>query len=100
MYLRSLEENKDGWNWRAKQTAPGELISILLGPSCRDASRVALDPLPESEDGGITLELLSTSRGYFVQMLLGEGEDGQEAYGEEHTSHLSTSKRTLNPYGF
>jgi hypothetical protein len=77
IFLDFLDGIEDGWGWQPKQTTPGELVSLLMGP-CRDVARVALDPLPVSEDGGVTLNLGSMSREHFVRMLLlSEGEDGQ-----------------------
>ncbi len=49
--------------WRARETACGELVSVLYGP-CREAERVCLDPSPE------TVELASMSRQAFVEGLL------------------------------
>ena len=86
LFLGSLEDGDTG-EWRAKQTTPGELVSILLVP-CADVARVALDPLPMSEGGGMTLDLVSMSREHFARMLLGEGEERQ-ASGREHASRLA-----------
>ncbi len=49
--------------WRARETACGELVSVLYGP-CREAEGVWLDPLPEM------VELVSMSRKEFVEALL------------------------------
>jgi hypothetical protein len=68
VFLNSVDENKDGWGWQPKQTTPEELISVFLG-SYSDVARVALDPLPISEDGGVTLKLVSMSWEHFVRML-------------------------------
>jgi len=93
VFVDFLEEVKYGWGWQPKQIAPGELISLLIEP-CRDVARVALDPLPLSEDCGVTLNLASTSREHFVRMLLREGEEGQ-ASDEEHASQLAEVVGTL-----
>jgi hypothetical protein len=87
IFVDFLDGIEDGWGWQPKQTAPGELISLLMGP-CRDVPRIALDPLPVSEDGGVTLNLVSMSREHFVRMLLSEGEDGQASV-VKHASRLA-----------
>ena len=87
VFLNSVDENKDGWAWQPKQTTPVELISVLLG-YYSDVARVALDPLPICEDGGVTLKLVSMSWEHFVRMLLGEDEDGQASEGR-HSSRLA-----------
>lgn len=33
-------------DWRIRVVGPGELLSILLGPSCAGVEAVALDPIP------------------------------------------------------
>ena len=63
MFL-GLGHDADGW--RVKETAYGELISVLYGP-CREVEHVALDPVP-----GL-VELVSLSRSAFIRVLL-EGE--------------------------
>ncbi len=60
-YLLRLEGADDCW--QARETACGELVSVLYGP-CRDAEGVSLDPLPEM------VELASMSRQAFVEGLL------------------------------
>ena len=87
VFLNSVDENKDGWGWQPKQTTPEELISVLLG-YYSDVARVALDPLPICEDGGVMLKLVSMSWEHFVRMLLGEDEDGQ-ASERRHSSRLA-----------
>src|SRR5918911_878938 len=69
VFLNAVDENKDGWGWQPKQTTPEELVSLLLG-SYSDVARVALDPLPICEDGGVTLKLVSMSWEHFVRVLL------------------------------
>jgi hypothetical protein len=45
-FLALLEDDeKKKMKWSIRQTSPGELISVLLGP-CGHARWVALDPLP------------------------------------------------------
>src|SRR5918997_1408550 len=60
MFL-GLGHDSDGW--RVKETACGELISVLYGP-CREVEHVALDPVP-----GL-VELVSLDRRAFVRALL------------------------------
>ena len=87
IFVDFLDGIEDGWGWQPKQTTPGELISVLLG-YYSDVARVALDPLPICEDGGVMLKLVSMSREHFVRMLLGEDEDGQ-ASERRHSSRLA-----------
>ena len=75
-----------GEGWRARQTWPGELASVLLGP-CSAAKRVALDPLPEAVEEGEPAGLRAVDRDHFLGMLLGES--------TEYTRTVST--RTLGP---
>jgi hypothetical protein len=53
--------------WRVRQTAAGELISILFGP-CAGVRRVALDPLP-GPDAALA-GLVSMGREAFMESLL------------------------------
>ncbi len=53
--------------WRANETTPGELVSLLYGP-CAGVKSVVLDPLPVV-GGGIFADL--TGRDRFVRNLLG-----------------------------
>jgi hypothetical protein len=63
MYIRF--EAWDGWSVR--EIAAGELTSLFFGPySC--VEKVALDPLPEICDEGMT-RLVSVSRKDFARML-------------------------------
>jgi len=75
-----------GEGWRARQTWPGELASVLLGP-CSAVKRVALDPLPEAVEEGEPAGLRAVDRDDFLGMLLGES--------TEYTRIVST--RTLGP---
>jgi hypothetical protein len=54
--------------WRVRETAAGEIISVLLGP-CAFVSRVVLDPLPEL-DGVVLLDLVSMPREDFIEFLM------------------------------
>jgi hypothetical protein len=54
--------------WRVRETAPGELISILFGP-CAGVRRVALDPLP-GPDAATLADLVSMGREAFMESLL------------------------------
>ncbi len=60
-----------GEGWEARQTWPGELASVLLGP-CSAAKRVALDPLPEAAEKGEPAGFRAVDREDFLGMLLGE----------------------------
>ena len=64
------EANRKGW--RSEQTKAGELVSVLLGPSCVEVKRVALDPLPLPQ-GRAMLPLVSVNRETFLQYLSEEG---------------------------
>ena len=60
-----------GTGWEARQTWPGELASVLLGP-CSAAKRVALDPPSEAVEEGKSAGLRAIDRDDFLGMLLGE----------------------------
>jgi hypothetical protein len=64
------EEKRKGW--QSEQTKAGELVSVLLGPSCVEVKRVALDPLPLPQ-GRAMLPLVSVNRETFLQYLSEEG---------------------------
>ncbi len=65
------EEKKMGWSIR--QTAPGELVSVLLVP-CAHVRGVALDPLPPfAFVARAMLPLVTVKRELFVRCLLEEG---------------------------
>ena len=66
MFLRLWEVGFDGW--QARESTPGELISVLYGP-CASVERVALDPLPEMV-AQRTVGLVSLSRERFVDLVL------------------------------
>jgi len=65
MFLE-LGESRGGW--RVRETAAGELASVLLGP-CAGVGRVLLDPLP-GLDGIVSADLVSMEREPFVEFLL------------------------------
>ena len=54
--------------WRARETTPGELVSLLYGP-CAGVKSVALDPLPVV-GGEIAADLTGRGRDRFVRNLL------------------------------
>ena len=64
-----------GEGWKARQTWPGELASILYGP-CSAAKKVALDPPPEAVGEGNSVALQAMDRNDFMGQLLGEGPAG------------------------
>jgi hypothetical protein len=64
-----------GEEWEARQTWPGELVSILYGP-CSAATKVALDPPPEAVDEEKSVALQTMDRDDFLGQLLGEGHAG------------------------
>ena len=64
-----------GEGWKARQTWPGELASILYGP-CSAAKRVAVDPPSEAVEKGKSAGLGAVDRDHFLGMLLGEGPAG------------------------
>ena len=55
--------------WRVRETAVGELVSVLLGP-CAGVGRVLLDPVPDL-GGRVLSELVGVEKGDFVEHLLG-----------------------------
>jgi hypothetical protein len=63
---------RPGTCWRARETAAGELVSVLYGP-CTSVKKVALDPLP-IVDAATMVDLVSLSRERFLQSLVGENE--------------------------
>lgn len=64
-----------GEEWKARQTWPGELASVLYGP-CSAAKEVALNPPPEAVEKGESAGLRAMDRDDFLGMLLGEGPAG------------------------
>jgi hypothetical protein len=71
MFL-DLRPEASGEEWKARQTWPGELASVLYGP-CSAVKKVAVDPLPEAVDKGKWVGLQAMDRNDFLRMLLGEG---------------------------
>jgi len=57
-----------GEGWRVRESAPGELVSVLFGP-CSDARSVALDPLPASVADGM-LGPMNVDRERFLELLV------------------------------
>ena len=74
--------------WGPRVFSADEIVSMLLG-SLSDASRVALDPLPEACDKTL-LDLLCVRREAFVRSLLGEEGD--------FAAPAETSLRSPRPY--
>jgi hypothetical protein len=77
-----------GEGWEARQTWPGELASVLLGP-CSAAKRVVLDPSPEAAEKGESAGLRAVDRDDFLGMLLGEGSAGTRSV---HTRTLGCAR--------
>lgn len=76
-----------GAGWRLTETTAGELIRILLGPSCASVGSVALDPWPEIVCRGM-VGLVSLSRERFVAHLVKRAEplvSGEGTFIEEET---------------
>ena len=87
-----------GDDWRARETAGGELVSVLCGP-CAGVDRVVLDPIPlpgslvESLNG-----LLSTGREAFMRSLLNPRQFRPPASGGSHARRrASVSERASTP---
>jgi hypothetical protein len=59
-----------GSGWQAKETSPGELVSLLCGPYAR-VGTVVVDPLP-GVCGARAVRSLCVGRAGFVGVLLGE----------------------------
>jgi hypothetical protein len=74
-FLGLLKDEEKQKGWSTRETAPGELVSVLMAP-CADVLEVALDPLPSSLSFGRTmLPLVSVKREAFVRRLLEEREE-------------------------
>ena len=69
LFLSLSEVGNDGW--RARESTPGELISMLYRPYA-GAKEGALDPLPEMV-AQRTLALVSLSRECFMDLVLSRG---------------------------
>jgi hypothetical protein len=75
--------------WRVRETAIGELVSVLLGP-CSGVGRVLLDPVPNL-DGRVLSELVAVERGGFVEYLLGSAKRRARVY---HKKRLGGRERS------
>jgi hypothetical protein len=78
MFLGHLEDDEKKKGWSIRQTAPGELVSVLLAP-CAHAKGVALDPLPPLPFARVMIPLVKVKRELFVRYLL---EERKEQSGE------------------
>ncbi len=67
-------------DWRIRETAPGELVSVLLGP-CASARRVTLDPPPVFKVE--MLSLVSMERKRFARYLMGRYLSVRDSLGEK-----------------
>ena len=72
----SLLEDDHKRGWQSRQTAAGELVSILLGP-CAGVRAVALDPLPLLFSR-VMLRFVSVNKERFVRDLLEEAKGARE----------------------
>jgi len=61
-----------GSSWRIRETAAGELVSVLMGP-CAGVVRVLLDLLPALTTG-TAADLVGVGREDFQDLLLSRGE--------------------------
>jgi len=87
-----------GDDWRARETAGGELVSVLCGP-CAGVDRVVLDPipLPGSLVEGLN-GLLSTGREAFMRSLLNPRRFRLPASGSGLVRHRAdASERAATP---
>ncbi len=76
-----------GEEWKARQTWPGELTSILYGP-CSAVKKVALDPPLEALDEGKSVAFQAMDRDDFLGQLLGEEPAGIRLLSSRtHRSH-------------
>ena len=73
-----LEFRPEQGRWRVRETAIGELVSVLLGP-CSGVGRVLLDPVPNL-GGRVLSELVAVERGEFVEYLLGSAKRRARVY--------------------
>jgi hypothetical protein len=87
-----------GDDWRARETAGGELVSVLCGP-CAGVDRVVLDPvpLPGSLVEGLN-GLLSTGREAFMRSLLNpRWFRPPESWGSHARRRADASERAATP---
>jgi hypothetical protein len=83
MFLRLGAQGND---WRARETAGGELVSVLCGP-CASVDRVVLDPIPLPGQLARGLNaLLSTEREAFVGSLLNPWRFRSPGSGRSHAT--------------
>lgn len=68
----NLFEGDHKQDWQIRETSPGELLSMLMAPSCASTRQVVLDPLPFSCNGVMLPPMLSVSRERFMQGLMRE----------------------------
>lgn len=78
--------------WRLRETAPGEVVSVLFGP-CAGARRVTLDPPPVFEVE--MLALASMDRQRFARYLIGEDDTIRDSLGEEEKKPLGRFRNSL-----
>jgi hypothetical protein len=64
LWLQTTEDRRE-----ARETTPGQLVSILYGP-CADVGRVMLDPLP-GIGARMQISLLGMDRNDFVESVMG-----------------------------
>ena len=67
-FLRSRGYAPGGWT--VQETAPEELLAVLLGPACAATKKVLLDPIPGVADG-VSSGLVGIGKEPFVGRLLG-----------------------------
>ncbi len=81
-FLEALRQDRLPWvkacsvtpassGWRIRETARGELVSLLCG-ACTGVHGVLLDPPPEL-DAGMPVDLVGVGRESFIERLLGRG---------------------------
>ena len=71
------DEKKKKMEWSTRQTAPGELISILYAP-CAHARGVAIDPVPPLLFCKVMPPLVRVKRELFVRYLMEERKEYSE----------------------
>ena len=79
-------------DWRIRETAPGELVSVLLGP-CASARRVTLDPPPIFKVE--MLSLVSMDRKRFVRYLMRRYLSVRDSPGEKEIKHVGYFRNSL-----
>lgn len=86
------EGRKAREDWRIRETAPGELVSVLLGP-CASVRRVTLDPPPVFEVE--MLSLVSMDRKRFARYLMGRYLSVRESLGEKEIELVGHFQNSL-----